>query len=33
VNTMGEPKMTISPPMPCSRLPTNHFGSGEKIPA
>src|SRR5215468_4767647 len=23
VNTMGEPKMTISPPRPCSRLPTN----------
>jgi len=33
VNTMGEPKMTTSPPMPCSRLPTNHFGSGGKMPA
>src|SRR5262245_6303582 len=32
VNTMGDPKMTISPPIPCSRLPTNHFGSGGKIP-
>ena len=33
VNTIGEPKMTINPPMPCSRLPANHFGSGGKIPA
>jgi hypothetical protein len=33
VNTMGEPKMTTSPPRPCSRLPMNHFGSGGKIPA
>ena len=32
VNTKGEPKMTTSPLMPCSRLPTNHVGSGGKTP-
>ncbi len=31
VNTIGEPKMTTSPPMPCRRLPTYHFGLGGKI--
>ena len=33
VNTICEPKMTTSPPMPCSRPPANHFGSAGNIPA